>query len=636
MYKQKLVSLFLFLMMGLSHLNAQAPFHKGVNLSNWFQNSSAKQIQFSKFGKQDLQNIKDLGCDVVRLPIPMHDMTLGAPTYTIDPLLFSFLDQVADWAEELKIYLIIDNHSFDPIAATDASVQTILLKVWQQMAAHYKNRSEYIIYEILNEPHGITTSVWGGIQKAAIDMIRTVDTKHLIVVGASNYNSIPELPLLPVYTDKNLLYTFHFYDPFLFTHQGASWNSPPFESLTGVPFPGVAGTTIPCPANLKGTWVENALKTYGTDGSLESLQTALNVAIKFKTDRNINLYCGEFGVYMQNANPAERVAWYGLMKANFAAASIPWTSWDYQGGFGLFNKGSDEQFKYDINEALVSALGLTAPPHQVYVPSPEKASIPVYQEYIESGIQDKSSANGGTIDFYKELNPKFGKYSISWSGSNQYAQVCFDFKPNKDLSQLAKMDYAVLFWLKCDKADTRFKVRFLDTKTGTNDHPWRMDYTVDQSVVAMDGKWHLVYLPLKDFVEGGSYDGGNFYNQQGLFDWTAVDGLSFVNEFASLSGTTIELDQVMITNDKLLSVENLKKPEVDSAAYYDPTNKCIRLTKLSTENSVQVIDLSGRIVYSNKNINDTLVIDASSWQKGCYLVKITQNNKMKAVRVIVE
>ena len=63
------------------------PFHKGVNLTNWFQTDSPQTIQFNKFSKKDFERIKSLGADVIRLPINLHYMTSGAPDYTLDPLI---------------------------------------------------------------------------------------------------------------------------------------------------------------------------------------------------------------------------------------------------------------------------------------------------------------------------------------------------------------------------------------------------------------------------------------------------------------------------------------------------------------------------------------------------------------------
>ncbi len=270
-------------------LEAQTPFTRGVNLTNWFQSGSARQIQFTKYTKQDFVRIKDLGCNVIRSPINLHFMTNGAPDYTVDPIFFDFMDQVVDWAEELQIHLLLDNHTFDPNANTDPSVEGILLKIWPQLADHFKNRSNYLYYEILNEPHGITTSVWCQIQQKVINAIRAVDTRHTIIVGASGYNSYNELKNMPVYTDNNLIYTFHFYDPFMFTHQGATWTNY-MQDLAGIPFPYDAARMPATPISAKGTWVESSLNNYKNDGTVVKVQQLIDVCSKFQSQQE----CSDF------------------------------------------------------------------------------------------------------------------------------------------------------------------------------------------------------------------------------------------------------------------------------------------------------------------------------------------------------
>src|ERR1035437_325509 len=150
-----------------SLVRSQNVFTKGVNLSDWFQANSINQVPFSRFSKQDLINIKCLGADVIRLPLNLHYMTDGAPNYIISPLFFQFLDSAVAWAEELQIHLILDNHTFDSNIPTPLNFDIPLRKEWIQMANHYKNRSNYILYEVLNEPHGnsLTTAIWCKMQK---------------------------------------------------------------------------------------------------------------------------------------------------------------------------------------------------------------------------------------------------------------------------------------------------------------------------------------------------------------------------------------------------------------------------------------------------------------------------------------
>ena len=337
------------------------PFHRGVNLTNWFQANGAQQIPFTKFTKQDFINIKSLGSDVIRLPINLQAMTSGAPDYTFDPLFYKDLDQAVSWAEELNLHLIIDNHTFDPSVSTSTNVGPILIKEWKQLARHYKNRSKYIYYEILNEPHGISNQLWGKIQGAVIDTIRTIDTTHTIVVGGANWNSYNDLSGLPHYSDKNLLYTFHFYDPMVFTHQGASWTNPPLVPLSGVPFPYNASEMPETPPSLKGTWADDGLKNYETDGTVAHIKKLLDIAIQFKNQRNVPVYCGEFGVYMKNSSNKDRAYWYEQVRKYLEANGIPWTIWDYQGGFGVFKKGSQDRFPTDLNGPMIDALGLKMP-----------------------------------------------------------------------------------------------------------------------------------------------------------------------------------------------------------------------------------------------------------------------------------
>ncbi|MDR0473806.1 MAG: glycoside hydrolase family 5 protein [Treponema sp.] len=342
-------------------VKSQLPFSRGVNFPVWFETRSAQAIQFSRYVEQDFLNAKSLGADVIRVPIKMHSMTLGEPDYKLDPLLFQYLDTVVDWAEKHKIYLILDNHSFDPRGATAPDTDKILVPVWVQIAGRYKNRGEYVLYEVLNEPHGIDSERWGIIQGMAIDKIREIDQKHTIIAGGVDFNSIGRMPEIPVYKDNNLIYTFHFYDPHMFTHQGATWGTPSMATLAGVPFPADAARMPQTPEDLKGTWVESALKNYERDAQPEVLKSSLDKAVAFSQKRGVPVFCGEFGVYMIQSPPEDRVKWYEFVTKALNEREIAWTSWDYYGGFGVFKTPSPGNFNTDLNIEVVRALGFTYP-----------------------------------------------------------------------------------------------------------------------------------------------------------------------------------------------------------------------------------------------------------------------------------
>lgn len=614
-----------------SLLAQQAPFTRGVNLTGWFQAESPKQIQFTKYTKHDLQNIKSLGADVIRLPINLHAMTSGAPSYTYDPLFLMFLDSVVSWAEELDLHLILDNHSSDGTQVTDTNIVEILIPVWTQLVQHYKDRSRKIYYEILNEPQGISDAKWNEIQQRVVAAIRTIDTVHTIIVGPANWNSYYNLAAMPVYSDTNLIYTFHFYDPFIFTHQGAGWTGPSLVNLRGVPFPYDAARMPSCPPDLKGTWVETSLQYYNVDGTVQKVRERIDVAVNFRTTRRVPIYCGEFGTLMTYASEADRAYWYNVVRTYLEQHTIAWTTWDYQGGFGLFKSNTNELFDHDLNVQLLDALGFNIPLQTPYVRMPDTTAIDLYTDYIGVGISN-ASYSSGTIDFYSTQQPVGGRYCIYWTGAQQYQALSFDFKPNKDLSYLKNNGFVLDFWMK-GNTSTSIDLRFVDSKTSDTDHPWRMRTTINSSVVNFNNEWHHVRIPLANFVEHGAWDNNTWYSPQGLFDWTDVDKFEIVAEYGALSGVQLWFDEIKITQAGSTAVNEIRGTPSEYALlqnYPNPFNPSTTFELwLATESDVtlSVYDLLGREVQkliSERRPSGTYltVFDGKNLAAGMYIVRL--------------
>jgi endoglucanase len=637
--------------------DAQTPFSHGVNVTSWFQTSGARQIQFSKYSKKDFENIKSLGCDVIRLPINLFYMTDGEPDYTIDTLFFHFLDQPVAWAEELNMYLILDNHTTDDLASKNPDLEAVLSGVWKQMAEHYKTRSSYIIYEILNEPNGITTAAWGKIQQTAINSIREVDTTHTIIVGPSSWNTYNELKLLPVYTDKKLIYTFHFYDPFIFTHQGATWPVPSLGPLAGIPFPYNADSMPSLPDILKGTWVQSSYDNYDFEGTVAHVKELIDIAVDFMKSRNAAMYCGEFGAYIPNCRDTDRTYWYSEVRKYLEANDVAWTTWDYKGGFGLFEKGSNEMFDYDLNIPLVNALGLDEPAQYEYEISPDTAGFAVYTDYIGENTVESSNASGGTIDFYSLDKPNNDAYCISWTGSSQYGSVGFNFIPDKDLSLLVSDGYAVSLLVRGNTPGATIDLRFIDTKTSDPaDHPWRMNYTLGETDAARDSRWHPVYIPLGDFIDQGSWDNNTWYNPIGAFDWKAVDRFEIVAEQGPLTDKIFWFDNITVTNQDTAQVFDTSTfviPDNPSALnsvsmdffllYPNPFVNVVTIEyQLSHTAKVllTVSDITGReivtLVNGMQNAGTCFATwHAEKYQKGIYFCRLTLGNHTQTRKMIL-
>jgi endoglucanase len=229
---------------------------------------------------------------------------------------------------------------------------------------------------------------------------------------------------------------------------------------------------------------------------------------------------------------------------------IPWTMWDYQGGFGLFKKGSNELFDYDLNVPLLESLGMNVPPQLPFVKKPKTNGFIIYDDFIGEGIFDASYPGDGTLDYYNENSPQEGTKSIYWTDVDRYNAIAFDFKPDADLSLLESHDHVLEFWVRGNSPGVMFDIRFINSKASETDHPWRMGKTIDNRLADWDGEWHKIILPLSELEEKGSYDNA-WFPPEGKFDWKAVDRFEIVAEHQALTGIDFWFDDIRVLGEEV-------------------------------------------------------------------------------------
>src|SRR5207249_4278100 len=92
-------------------------------------------------------------------------------------------------------------------------------------AERYRGRPDTVYFELLNEPHGkLDVALWNATLAEALQVVRASNPKRPVIVGPSPWNGLGRLKDLKLpANDRLLIATFHYYGPFPFTHQGASW-----------------------------------------------------------------------------------------------------------------------------------------------------------------------------------------------------------------------------------------------------------------------------------------------------------------------------------------------------------------------------------------------------------------------------
>lgn len=614
------------------------PFNKGFNLHDWFENfDDITDIKFKKFIRQDFENMKALGCDHIRLPVEFFDATGPAPDFTIDPMFFMFIDEVVNWAEELEMYLIIDNHSFSDRYITLPEVADTLLAIWPQVAARYKSHSDFILYEILNEPHGIYDETWNDIQQEVLEAIRELDQKHTIILGASNWYNYNHLHLMPEFSDTNLIYTFHFYDPFLFTA----------ASEVVIPYPYDPVRMPDMPIDWVGDWYEELYNEYPSQANDEYLYKLIDTVVNFREERNVPVYCGEFGVNMVNSEVEDRAYWIETVRGYLEENNISWAMWTYTDYMGIFDPATPQLFEYNMDTIIARALGLTPPAQKEFQILPDSAGFFLYDDYLPQYIIENSWANGGTSQYYSQNNPKVGDFCISWTDADQYGNLGFRFYPIRDLSQLRANGFMLDFWVQCDAPEVQIELRFEDTDTGLSDHPWRSSVILDENLTDFYGSWSHVSLPLTEFVETGAWEDNVLHEPEGKFDWTRIERFDFVAEYSNLNDIDFFFDQIQIiasstnTSNSSILMDDYNNPKLN--VFSNPESNNIHVNFTIAESLSINIDLINTLgqrlgLLANGVYNSgTYTIDwnCDKLATGTYIIRLQSSNCMTVRKIII-
>lgn len=514
-----------------SKVNKELPFSKGINLPQWLEYNRSNTMLY---GKKDFENIKAMGVEVIRLPVWFEIWNDGAPDYKISQDCFINLDDAVSWCKELGMYLIIDFHNdCDGASKTDPNIEKVLMKVWPQIAERYKNQGEYVIYEIMNEPHfksgNISADIkkWGDIQGKVLTAIRQIDKNHYVIVGGADWNSVDSMLKLPNYTDDKVIYNFHDYTPFLFTHQGAEWTD--LKRITGIPFPYAKEKMPKLPKNPTNSEKWN-YDNYRNDSSEKTLVAPLNKAVEFVNKRNASLMCNEFGVSMVYADPAERANWYRLKTDWMAERNITHVSWDYTQSFGVFKSPSEIRFPEDLNKAVVEAMGFTVPAGKStswFEAAKKTGDYTIFQNGLAANLHAGvyyGNSKESIVKIDKTTNEKileFREIEANRDFPIYFSEIC-DFTDLKDSG--AKLEF---FARKNDKKGS-FLVYFRNSESKC--FPWRAGLLLNSGIVAADGKWHKLSIPLKDFVDFGGWSSAEGWKDGcGQFDWTSIGCIVFQN-----------------------------------------------------------------------------------------------------------
>ncbi|QNI30248.1 cellulase family glycosylhydrolase [Alloacidobacterium dinghuense] len=338
---------------------------RGINASIWFAQSSGNYSveRLRTFTtSDDIALIRQLGFDHIRVSIDADPLLPWLRDPETTPFVAE-LDRAVKIMLDQQLAVIIDIHP-------ESSYKAQLLRgtegvehfaaLWRALAKHFASTDpELVFFEIMNEPEQDDPYRWQGIESFVGQQIRQAAPNHTIIAAGAHWSGLEDLMMLEPIALANVIYTFHDYEPFPFTHQGATWTSSQVLPLRSVPYPSTPEAVQPNvnqePTLAGQFWVEQ----YGLNRwDAQRVDATLAFAEKWSNLHHAPVYCGEFGVLRDYVDPAMRAQWVHDMRVAFENHKIGWAMWDYQENFGVVTK---KDGKAVPDPAIVNALGLKMP-----------------------------------------------------------------------------------------------------------------------------------------------------------------------------------------------------------------------------------------------------------------------------------
>ena len=310
-------------------------FSNGANFGNYLE-AARTQDWGVRYTERDLDALKSEGFDHVRLPIRWNDYAGAAPDFKIERSLFEKVDSLVTNTLSRDLSIIINIHHFDEFTRDPQSNTAKFYALWKQIAEHYANHPNRLGFELLNEPMAsATTEVINPIYAEAIRIIRQSNPRRTIFVGPGKWNSLDEIEKLKLpQSDLNLIVTVHSYEPFLFTHQGASWTGSD-TSTTGIIYPGPPSQPIvPSLTARDKRWFEryNTLPASENPSGPAAFTARMEKVARWAAAHGRPVHLGEFGAY-EKADPSSRARFYSDLRKKAESLGFAWAIWDWKAGF---------------------------------------------------------------------------------------------------------------------------------------------------------------------------------------------------------------------------------------------------------------------------------------------------------------
>ena len=261
----------------------------------WENNGPARKCYFDDYQRA--------GFTCVRLPVNWGGHTDTNAPYDIDRRWLNRVEQVVDWALARGLFVVLDAHHEDWLKThyDDPARRERFERIWTQIAKRFKGKSNHLVFEILNEPHGMTIAQVNDLNARILKIIRATNPTRLVLFTGDDWSQPDRLIAAAVPADHYVIGTFHLYFPESFANQG------------------------------QGTW--------GSEADRAALRQEFEKVSAWSATHGVSVLLGEFGA-VSTGDPTSRRAFYAACAGEALNHGFAFNVWDDGGKFCIYQRAT--------------------------------------------------------------------------------------------------------------------------------------------------------------------------------------------------------------------------------------------------------------------------------------------------------
>ncbi|MCK5077480.1 MAG: cellulase family glycosylhydrolase, partial [Calditrichia bacterium] len=369
---------------------------RGINIGNTLEPPDEGGWNNGPLQEYYFDDYESAGFTCIRIPVKWGTHTSESSPFNIDPSWIDRVEQVVDWGLERDLYIIINGHHEDWLKNDYSPAnQARYDSIWSQISVRFKDKSPRLMFEMINEPYGMTLDQINDLNFRILSIIRKTNPRRIVIYSGHGWSALDDMLAAAIPDDDYLMAYWHAYNPWSFAGEG------------------------------NGIW--------GSEADRNAIHSMFQQAANWSNAHNIPVIISEFGAIHDCDYNSRMIHYYTYVEAA-VENNIAFQAWDDGGWFRIYER--DSRTWPEVKDILINTFP-EGPDLLQTIVAGDSAVVLTWQNRSTGNTGMVVERGAGNTDFTKvaELEAGIARYIDSGIVDNgvYYYRIISVFSDHPDM-----------------------------------------------------------------------------------------------------------------------------------------------------------------------------------------------------------